>query len=120
MVREQERPLDRQRHRNNHLLPHSLHNQPMPLRLHPHVLPHIRRLPLRRQRPLPLRLRLRRHFIRKTHVSKTRDRQRRQPARGFECLRYRKLRPFGVGGTPELIHIVSRLGCGCSTSTVPD
>ena len=69
MVRDPAHPLDRQRHRHNNLLPNSLHNQPMPLRLHPHVLPYIRRLPLRRQRPLPLRLRLCGHFVRKTHVS---------------------------------------------------
>ena len=93
MVREQARPLDRQRHRNHHLRPNSLHHQPMPLRLHPHVLPAIRRLPLRRQRPLPLRLCLRSHPLRKTHVSQTRHRQRRQSPRGPECLRHRKSLP---------------------------
>ena len=64
----------------------------MPLRLHPHVLPTIRRLTVRGQRLLPLGFRFRSRPVRKANVHQAWRGPRRQSAGWTECARYCKMR----------------------------
>ncbi len=118
MVRKQKRPLDRQYHRNYNLRPDRLHHLPVPLRLHPNVVPPIRCFPLRRQRSLSLRFRFRSRPVCATHVPQTRHWKRRQLTSRLECLGYRKLEPSSVAWVLDMTETrYRRLGCGSSTST---